>query len=172
MKKGSGDFVLSLSLVSNLNDRFTLRSGNWDPQEEKDFSNDNPLACMVSEKLKTLGSGCPITIDDFTNELLKIIDEFDEVVHIAIDTFCIDDFQADAKVAAPTAKRRSKAPKTKQEEEQAKQAKQLRALKRLQVDKGDPRSTSKTGSQPGGKSPSKRGTQSGSQSPSKKRKTN
>ena len=54
LKEGSGDFVLSLTLVSNLNAGFTLRSGNWDPQEEKDFSNDNPLACMVSEKLKTL----------------------------------------------------------------------------------------------------------------------
>ena len=160
LKEGSGDFVLSLSLVSNLNDRFTLRSGNWDPQEEKDFSNANPLACMVSEKLKTLSSGCPIKIDGFTNELLQIIDEFDEVVHIAIDTFCIDDFQADAKVAAPTAKRRSKAPKTQQEEEQAKQAKQQRALKKLQLN------------QPGGKSPSKRGSQSGSQSPSKKHKKN
>ena len=87
LKEGSSDFVLSMSLVSNLSDRFTLRSGNWEPQNEKEFSNANPLACMVSEKLKTLRSGCPIKIDTFAHELLRIIDEFNEVVHTAIETF-------------------------------------------------------------------------------------
>jgi hypothetical protein len=85
LKEGSGDFVLSLTLVSNLNARFTLRSGNWDPQTEKEFSNANLLASMVSEKLKTLHGGI-VDIDQFTNDLMLSIDEFNKVVHTAIDT--------------------------------------------------------------------------------------
>ena len=85
LKEGSGDFVLSLTLVSDLNAGFTLYSGNWDPQTENDFSNDNPLACMVSEKLKTLHDG-PVDIDVFTTELLLIIDDFNKVVATPIDT--------------------------------------------------------------------------------------
>jgi hypothetical protein len=69
---------------------------------------------------------------------------------------CIDDFQADAKMAAPKQKRRSKNQMTEKEQEVAKQAKQLSALKKLQL---------------GGKSPLKRGSQSGGKSPSKKAKT-
>jgi hypothetical protein len=85
MNESTDEFILSLSLVSNLNARFTLRSGNWDPQTEKEFSNDNPLACMVSEKLKTLHDG-PVVIDVFTTELLLIIDDFNKVVSSPIDT--------------------------------------------------------------------------------------
>jgi hypothetical protein len=59
-------------------------------------------------------------------------------------------------VAAPPAKPRSKTQKTQKEPEASKQAKQLRALKKLEVSTGDMRSTSKRGSQSGGKSPSKK----------------
>jgi hypothetical protein len=82
----SGHFTLKMTLVTNLSAGFSLYSSNWDPQTENDFSNDNPLACMVDEKLKTLHDG-PVNIDEFTNELLLIIDDFNKVVHTAIDTF-------------------------------------------------------------------------------------
>ena len=60
-------------------------SSNWDPQTENDFSNDNPLACMVDKKLKTLHDG-PVNIELFTDELLLIIDDFNKVVSSPIDT--------------------------------------------------------------------------------------
>jgi hypothetical protein len=85
LNEGSGDFVLSLTLVSDLSAGFKLFSGNWDPQIEKEFSNDNPLACMVSEKLKTLHAGV-VDIDLFTTDLMQIIDEFNEVVHTQLLT--------------------------------------------------------------------------------------
>ena len=85
LAKDSENFVLSLSLVSDLSEGFSLRSGNWDPQMGNDFLNDNPLACMVSEKLKSLDGG-PVSIEQFTNELLLIIDDFNKVVATPIDT--------------------------------------------------------------------------------------
>ena len=69
---------------------------------------------------------------------------------------CIDDFQDDAKVAAPKPKRHSKNQKTPAEQEAAKQAKQLLALKKLQLSEGDKRSPLKRVSQGGGTSPSKK----------------
>jgi len=83
--EASGAFALSLTLVSNLSAGFKVFSGNWAPQEDNGFSNDDPLACMVSEKLKSLDDG-PQDIDVFTTELLLIIDDFNKVVATPIDT--------------------------------------------------------------------------------------
>ena len=83
--EASGAFALSLTLVSNLSAGFKVYSGNWEPEEDNGFSNDNPLACMVSEKLKSLDNG-PVDIDVFTNQLMLIIDDFNKVVATPIDT--------------------------------------------------------------------------------------
>ena len=85
-KAASGEFTLNMTLVTNLSAGFSLYSTNWDPQTENDFSNDNPLACMVDEKLKTLRHSGPVNIELFTDELLLIIDDFNKVVATPIDT--------------------------------------------------------------------------------------
>ena len=82
-------FVMSLSLASDMNSQITLSLDNWDPPTENEFKNDNPLALMVSLKLNLLNTMRPtdeVDIEDFTMQFNKSIDDFNKVVETAIDT--------------------------------------------------------------------------------------